>query len=199
MKNLLIAILLLTVYNTVAAQEKRTIRVTEGTLLQYVVYPHGQPVPVEAVLEKCSPDSVCIAWQMAAQRGRYRMGRSSLTSSRFGYWGKPVNGEDLLLNANMAVLLFSKAAWNELQQQGRTQYDGQEFRIKKSDAVYKTDGNLVRAVLLENNTRSTRIWLSADAAFPLLLRIEGNTAGPDLELTKVNETNAAALRLLYHF
>jgi hypothetical protein len=115
------------------------------------------------------------------------MKNKSLESALKGYWGEPSPGTQEEVPDDKSILVFSKAQWDMLQKDKTMSFDQQTFGVKAptEQTQLKLAGKPVDAFLLESSNGTTRIWILNNAAFPVLLKIEGNTLGADLTINSV--------------
>ena len=115
------------------------------------------------------------------------MKSKSLENGVRGHWGQPTPGTQEELADDQTILVFSKAQWDQLQKDKKFDFDKQSFAVKtpSEQQQLKIAGKPVDAFLVENASGSTRIWVLNNAAFPVMLKIEGNTLGADLTINSV--------------
>lgn len=83
--------------------------------------------------------------------------------------------------------MFSKAQWNTIQKDKKVVYDLVSYVVKSPSEQqrFKLGEKEVNSIFLEAANGSTRIWLLNNPTIPLILRIDGNQAGPDIVLQSV--------------
>jgi hypothetical protein len=172
------------------AQEKYAPVIKQGTKFRYfVLTTDGQSVPFIASFDSVASDYIRIGWNIEGfGTGTWVMKKASLDGATIGHWSQPAPGVTDELPDNEAVLLFSKAQWQSLQKDQKFDFDQQTFTVKQANASQqlKVQGKLIDAIFLESSSRSTHMWMLNNSAFPVLLKIEGNTGGHvDLELLSI--------------
>jgi hypothetical protein len=170
------------------SQDKYSPDLKQGAKLNYVVFTDNQELPLMISVDSLASDFVKLGWNIEGLgNGGWIMKQKSLQSANRGWWSEPMAGTDQELADEQTVLLFSKASWDALQKDKKADYDMQSFAVSelKDDQQLKLNGKPVDVLLLQGENGSTRIWLLNNAAFPAILKIEGNTFGPDLELRSI--------------
>jgi hypothetical protein len=191
MKNIYIVLLLLAGLSANARQNAGN-EIGQGTALDYTVFIPGQQILFQIIVDAISADNVSITWSMAIPetvKGRYRMDKRSLDSAAYWYWTEPRDGDDVLLPPDQTFVIISRAAWNELNSKNEMTYDGVKFIVKKDTAngIF-TAGNLkLNCFYLESSTGGSKIWLLKNAAFPIVLKYEGNGKGADFQLADMRK------------
>ncbi|THU41924.1 hypothetical protein FAM09_07430 [Niastella caeni] len=187
MKKIMLGLCLLAALSS-NAQEKYTPVIKQGSKLHYSAALHGQSFPCTFSLDSVSVNYVKVGWLVEGfGSGTWVMKTKSLESGSRGYWGQPTPGTQEDMADDQTVILFSKAQWDMLQKDKKLNFDQQTFTVKSpsEQQQLKLSGKPVDVFLLENPNGSTRIWLLNNAAFPVLLKIEGNTLGADLTINSV--------------
>lgn len=120
--------------------------------------------------------------------GGWVMKKKSIEGATKGVWEEPISGSDMELADDKAVLLFSKAQWASIQKDKKADFDAQTFFVKDptEKQQLKLAGKVADAILLEGQNGSTRVWILNSSSLPILIKIEGNTMGPDLELRSID-------------
>lgn len=150
--------------------------------LKYLAHVDGQDIPLLLTIDSLTPSFVKFAWEIDGYgAGAWIMSAKSIESSTSGYWGNPSPGVDEKVPDDQHVLLFSKALWNSISKDKKVDYEQMTFTVKEAtDAQkFKIGGKVVDAVYLESAS-GTKLWILNDPAFPIMLKIEGNTKGPDM-------------------
>src|SRR5215471_19004417 len=172
------------------SQTKYSPVVKQGTKLHYfALTSDGQSVPFIASFDSVAADYIRIGWNIEGLgTGSWVMKKASLDNGVNGYWAQPVPDNAQELPDDQTVLLFSKAQWQSLQKNQKADFDQITFNVKQASAQQqlKVSGKVVDALFLESSTGNTHIWLLNNPAFPIILKIEGNTGGHvDLELLSI--------------
>lgn len=186
MKKLLFVLCLISAVSAVA-QDKVNPVVKKGTKFTYTLYTGGNTIPFTALVDSLSAEYVKIGWNIEGMgTGGWVMKKKSLESATRGYWNQPTAGTDEELADEMSVLIISKAQWNSIQQDKKFVYNDQTFTVKQGEqAGFKSGDKTIDAILLEGPGGNSRIWILNNSAFPVLVKLEGNPHGVDLELTGI--------------
>jgi hypothetical protein len=173
---------------TVMAQEKYIPVIKQGTKLGYSAMVNGQTFPCTFSFDSLAAGYVKMGWSVEGYgSGTWVMKSKSLETGARGYWDQPAVGAQVDIPDDQSVLLFSKAQWDMLQKDKKVNFDQQTFSVKtpSEQQQVKISGKPVDAWYLENQNGATKIWILNNAAFPVLLKIEGNTLGADLTINSV--------------
>jgi hypothetical protein len=186
MKKVLFALFLMSALTTVA-QDKVNPGVKKGTKFTYTLFTGGNSIPFTAVVDSLGTEYVKIAWNIEGMgTGGWVMKKKSLETATHGYWSQPTAGTDEDLGDETTVLMLSKAQWNSLQQDKKFVYNDQTFTVKQGEQTgLKVGGKTLDAIQVEGPGGTTRLWILNNAAFPALLKVEGNSHGVDLELNNI--------------
>ena len=160
----------------------------QGSRLQYSVTVGGRTFPMFALIESLTADNLSLAWNFESGRsGKFIMKRPSLDSARFGYWNQPIDGEELELPASQNVLFLSRLIFSSLQKKKEAVFD--EYTIKVKPPVdgnaFKLKNRIIDAIAVTGDS-GAKIWVLNNPDTPLILKIEGNPFGVDVELTEIN-------------
>jgi hypothetical protein len=187
MKKIILGLCLL-MAGTVWAQDKYVPVIKQGTKLAYSAYVDGQTFPCTFSFDSVGTGYIKVGWNVEGfGNGAWVMKSKSLESGVKGLWGQPSPGTDEVLADDKTVLVFSKGQWDQLQKDKKIDFDNQSFTVKTptEQQQLKIAGKPVDAFFAENAAGSTRIWILNNAAFPVMLKIEGNTLGADLTINSV--------------
>jgi hypothetical protein len=170
------------------AQEKFVPDIKKGTSLHYSAFVNGQNFPCTFSFDSVAADYVKIGWTVEGfGSGGWIMKKKSLDNGTRGFWSQPNPGMQEELGDDQTVLVFSHAQWDALQKEKKLNFDQQTYTLKtpSEQQQLKIAGKIVDAFLLENASATTRIWMLNNAAYPVMLKIEGNTLGADLTISSV--------------
>jgi hypothetical protein len=170
------------------AQDKYAPVIKQGTRLAYSAYVNGQTFPCTFSLDSVNTGYLKVGWNVEGfGTGTWVMKSKSLETGLKGFWDQPAPGTQQEIPDDQTILVFSKAQWDQLQKDKKFDFDKQSFAVKTQteQQELKIAGKPVDAFLAENTNGTTRIWILNNAAFPLLLKIEGNTLGADLTINSV--------------
>jgi hypothetical protein len=187
MKKIMLGLCLFAALSSMA-QEKYVPAIKQGSKLNYSAAMNGQTFPCTFSLDSVSANYVKVGWNVEGfGSGTWIMKSKSLETGVRGYWSQPTPGTQEDMADDQTVILFSKAQWDMLQKEKKLNFDQQTFTVKtpSEQQQIKLSGKPVDAFLLENPNASTRIWILNNAAFPVLLKIEGNSLGADLAINSV--------------
>lgn len=185
MKKMLLALCL--VYSAgLFAQDKLNPVIKKGSRFHYTLLTSGQTIPFTAVIDSLGSEYVKIGWTIEGMgTGGWVMKKKSLETAKNGYWSQPTAGTDEELSEETAVLLISKQQWNSLQQDKKFVYNDATFTVKADQSDLKIGGKNIDVILVEAPGGSTRLWILNNPQFPVLVKVEGNPHGVDLELNTV--------------
>lgn len=172
----------------VSAQDKFVPVIQKGSKLNYVVYANGQEMPLLIAVDSSAADYVKLSWDIQGLgKGGWVMKKASLDNAKKGWWDQPMTDMDMEIADDQNVLYFSRANWASILQDKKAEFDRQIYSVQTASAEQqlKLDGKTVDAILLQNQSGDSRIWLLNSATAPIILKIEGNSAGPDLEIRSV--------------
>jgi hypothetical protein len=187
MKKILLAVILL--FSLISLQAQlQNIPAKQGLEMEYTIFPMGQVFPCTLRLDSLTAGYLSIAWKNSSGRGgKYIMTRASLDSATTAFWGPPQYGMDVTLDPEMTMLIFSKKLWNELKQNKKVNYDGTMYIQKEASGNNQLafDGKPADVIYLESENGQTRIWLLNNPDLPILLKVEKNPFGVDLQIERV--------------
>jgi hypothetical protein len=161
----------------------------KGTNLNYAVIDDGQESQISITVDSMTNDFIRLAWNIDGfGNGRWVMRKSSLDKAERGYWDQLMPNADVDIPEGQSIVIFSKAQWASLQKDKKINFDQQTFTVKKAAGpqLLKVNGKEVDAIYLEGENGSTKLWIANNPKAPFLLKIEGNTMGPDVELRSIN-------------
>jgi hypothetical protein len=162
----------------------------QGLELEYTIYPMGQVFPTTLTLDTLSTGALSISWKNSSGAGgKYIVTRAALDSGTTAFWGPPNYGQEVTLDSDQTMLVFSKKQWNELHKNGRVDFDGTMYARKEMSDNNQVlmDGKPADAIFLQSESSEARLWLLNNAALPLLLKVEKNPFGVDLQIERVKK------------
>jgi hypothetical protein len=187
MKKIIYALCLLAAVPALA-QEKYVPAIKQGTTLRYTAYVNGQSFACAFSFDSIATDFMKIGWNIdVLGSGSWVMKSKSLQSGTRRYSGQPSPGMQEELPDDQTVLLLSKAQWESLQKDKKVNYDQQFYTVKAPtpEQQLTVGGKQLDAILLESPDASIHVWILNSAAFPILLKSEGNSVGADLIINAV--------------
>ncbi|HSB94197.1 MAG TPA: hypothetical protein VLC28_13830 [Flavitalea sp.] len=170
------------------AQQASIPAIHKGTKLNYVVFANGDEVPMTVTLDSVSANYVKLGWNIGGYgSGGWVMKQPSLEKGNRNAWEQPGVGMDTELPDDQVVLLLSRASWAALQAQKKAEIDQQVFTVgtPASGHEFALGGKSVDALFIQNQTSGSKMWFLKQAELPVLLKIQGNAAGYDLELRSI--------------
>ena len=170
------------------SQDKVNPAIRQGTKFNYVVHTGGQDYNFSASLDSVSPGYIKLGWAIeGAGSGGWIMKKNSLERATHGYWDQPLPGADVELPDDQNVLMLSKVQWELIQKEKKSVVDDQNFLTKTptEQQLLRLNGKIVDGILLEA-VNGFRIWVLNNPVFPIILKIEGNPRGIDLELQSID-------------
>ena len=189
MKLLFSSFILCICATTILAQDKLSPEIKKGTTLIYDVSVNGQNFPVSMKIDSISPEYTRLNWSMQDGSGGYVINtKASIENATHGFWGELHAGEDQTMPADQNILFLSKSLWNALQKEQKLTYDDQAYTIKDQpgNSVFKIKDRPVNVLYLENATGSSRLWILNNPSAPLIVKLEGNPMGIDINLQQMD-------------
>jgi hypothetical protein len=185
MKNILVAAFILSsVYSFSQATSRPVIK--QGAKLSYAIATDEGSLPLLIKLDSLTNSYVRFTWSTPnVGKGTWILRENTLEKATNGYWGQLEPDSEILLPENQSIVIFSKTQWTKIQKDKKTDFDGVTYALKTTPQPSKLNLKDVDALYLENENGTTKIWLLNNATFPAILKIEGNIAGPDVELKSV--------------
>lgn len=187
MKRMLLAGFILVNLSDLQAQSQQ-IPIKQGLVLEYTIFPMGQVFPCTITLDTTSTGDLNIGWKNESGRGgKYIVSRAALDSGTTAFWGPPDYDQVISLDAEQTMLVLPRKQWNELQANGRVNFDGQFYNRQGAtgDNQLLIGGKPAEAIFLQSENGDTRIWVLNNATLPLLLKVDKNRFGVDLVIERV--------------
>lgn len=166
------------------------IQAKQGLQLEYTIYPMGQVFPCVLTLDTLKTGELSISWKhTSGAGGKYIVTRSALDSATNAFWGPPNYGQEVTLDADQTMLILSKKHWKDLQANGKVDFDGTLYIKKEATGNNQLlmDGQLVDAIYLHSESGESRLWVLNNATLPILLKVEKNPFGVDLQIERVKK------------
>ena len=189
MKRILFAILISVFTIALHAQEALSPTIKQGVKIHYTVTSGGgQEFPLLISIDSLAPGYVKLGWNIEGMgAGGWVMKKNSLDNATRGWWNEPSAGNDVDIADEQLVLLFSKAQWDAIAKDKKTEYDQQSFTVKEAteQQKLKINGKALNVIMLEGQNGSTRLWLLNNPLFPVIVKLEGGTMGVDLSLLSI--------------
>lgn len=164
--------------------QQKTFVIQQGSFLDYMVYTPNGEVPVSALLSKVSEEEVRFDWRMGLLAGIFRTAQASLDSARHGYWNEPIDGQDLTMDNNRCLLQLSKACWQDIQQNRPMAFGSGRYTVVKRSIPFQAGVHTIDCLYLESETGSY-LWVANNEKLPMILKIENNPDGVNIELVDV--------------
>jgi hypothetical protein len=188
--NFRFALLLFLVQSTIAfSQEKFLPEIKKGVTLNYQVSVNGQLFPVQMKVDSLGPEYTRFNWSMQDGSGGYVINtKNSLESAVKGYWGELQNGSDLTMPNDQIILMLSKSVWNSIQKDKKFTLDEQQYTVKEQpgNAIFQLKGSPINVIYAETANGATKVWFLNNPSAPLLVKIEGNPMGIDINLASID-------------
>jgi len=186
MKKVFIAVLL--GISTTSFSQALKPELKKGTNLTYAVIADGQEQSINISVDSMASDFLRFSWNLEGMGGgKWIIKKASLDKADRAYWNDLLPDADVEIPEGQSIVMFSKAQWASIQKDKKMSFDQQTFTVKKATGpqVLKINGKEVDAIYLEGENGSTRLWIANSAKTPFLVKIEGNTMGPDVELRAI--------------
>jgi len=170
------------------AQQPGLPAIQKGSKLNYIVYVNGDEVPLSVTLDSITTNYVKFGWTITGYgSGGWIMKKPSLDKGNRNAWEQPGLGMDTELRDNEVILLLSRASWASIKTQKKAEIDQQVFNVATPESGEKLsiNGKAVDALFIQNPTSGAKMWILNQPELPILLKIQGNAAGYDIELKSV--------------
>jgi hypothetical protein len=170
------------------SQTKVLPEVKSGTKMQYTAMVNGQEIPVMFSIDSLALDYLKIGWSVEGYgAGAWIMNKKSLQSANSGMGENPEPGVEQVLPDDKAQLVLSKDQWAAAIKDKKVRHNNSDFNIVALPAggEFKLKDKVVDAIYLETADKSTKMWVLNNPALPLLVKVVGNTNGPDLTLLTI--------------
>jgi hypothetical protein len=168
------------------AQQKESIKIQKGTVLQYIIYPPGLSVNYTFTVDSITANYRSFTWMSeSGSVGQFIMTEASVHTATRGYWSPPEPWA-VMMDKDQTVLCFSKTLFQQLKQNKQVEFDGVSYLLKEIPATEQIvlNSKPIDALFLES-TQGSRIWLLNNEQFPAILKIKDNPLGVDVEITAI--------------
>ena len=185
MKKILLALAFCVLTIGIHAQNNYAPDIKKGAKLRYSIATEGQHLPLIISVDSIAPGYLKLGWNIEGMgTGGWIMTQNSLDKAVRGWWSEPLAGSDVTLADDQNVLVVSKAIWDALHRDKKADYDLQTFTLKTPTDQQRLliDGKPLNVLMLEGQNGTSKIWLLNNPKFPAIVKIEGNTMGPDITL-----------------
>ena len=183
------ALLLLLPASLAFSQEKLLPEIKKGVTLSYTVSVNGQAFPIQMKVDSLGAEYVRFNWSMQdGSAGNVINTKNSLESAVKAYWGELPSGTDLTIPNDQSILMLSKALWNAIQKDKKFTFDDQQFTVKEQpgNAIFKLKDKPVNVIYAESANGATKAWFLNSASAPIMVKIEGNPVGIDINLDSID-------------
>jgi hypothetical protein len=170
-------------------QEKVLPKLKGGTKMQYLANVNGQEIPVGFKIDSIAGDYLKIGWSVEGYgEGAWVMKQKSLQSATGSLSENPEPGVELVLPDDKAQLILSKDQLGTVIKDKKLKHNNVEFTVVAPSAenAFKVSDKTVDAIYLESADKSSKLWILNNPALPFILKIVGNTGGPDLTMLSVD-------------
>jgi hypothetical protein len=188
MKSLLVGVSLL-ISGTVFSQAKFLPVVKSGTKMQYMAQVEGQDIPLGISIDSASAEYLKIGWSVEGYGdGSWVMKKKSLENATSGVGENPQPGVETVLPDDKAMLVISKDQWNALQKDKKMTHNGTTYMLGEAGTSneLKIGDKVTDAIYVESENKASKIWILNNASLPIMLKVVGNTNGPDLSVMSIN-------------
>lgn len=187
MRKLFIVLAILT-SAVLQAQDKFNPEIKQGSKLSYLVNVNGQEIPLIISYDSIATDYLKMGWSIQDMgSGTWISKKNSIENGTRGWWDEPAPGMDTELSDDQTILMLSRSQWKSLQDDKKFEYDMQAFSpmTATEQQLLKIDNKIIDALMVQGQNGSTRLWVLNNPSLPIILKIEGNTMGPDLWLHSI--------------
>jgi hypothetical protein len=171
------------------AQERFLPAVKGGTKMQYLANVNGQEIPVGFKIDSMAADYLKIGWSVEGYgEGAWIMKQKSLQSATGSLGENPEPGVEQVLPDDKSQLVLSKDQWASIGKDKKVKHNNVEFAVVPPAAEndFKVGDKSVDVIYLESADKASKLWILNNAALPLIVKVVGNTGGPDLTLLSLN-------------
>jgi hypothetical protein len=187
MKYILFALLSLSTI-TAFSQASALPVIKQGSRLSYAITTNDGILPLTVRLDSLTPAYIRFGWSAPnLGAGTWIIKEKSIEKATAGWWEELQADKEMLLPDNQSVVIFSRAQWEGIRKDKKTELDMVIYAVKTPgpQQKLKLNNKEVDALYLENDGGNSKLWILNNPSFPAILKIEGNTAGPDVELKSV--------------
>ncbi len=188
MKSLLFGLCLIC-SGSLFSQTKFLPAVKSGTKMQYMAQVDGQDIPLGISIDSTSPEYLKIGWSVEGYGdGSWVMNKKSLENGTSAVGENPQPGVETVLPDDKIMLVISKDQWNALQKDKKMTHNGTTYLLgaPAPDNELKLGDKVTDAIYVESENKSSKIWILNNPSLPLMLKVVGNTNGPDLAVMSIN-------------
>jgi hypothetical protein len=158
----------------------------KGTKLKYDIVTNEGTLPLTVSVDSLSPSFIKYKWTAPnIGSGTWLVKEKSLESANSGRWSQLEPDAEVTLPDDQSVGMLSKAQWKSIQQDKKLMLDMVNYTLKKLIEPSKLNNKEVDALYLESDNASSKIWILNNSTYPAILKLSGNSAGPDIELKNV--------------
>jgi hypothetical protein len=158
----------------------------QGTKMEYSIVTDQGEMSIAVKVDSLSPAFLRLKWSSGQiGTGTWEITSKSLQSATAARWSQLEPDATVTLPENECLIIVSKAQWASIQSGKKMELDMVSYAVKKNPEESKLNGKSVNAIYLESADGTSKLWLVDNEAFPAILKIRGNKAGPDIELKTV--------------
>ncbi len=185
MKKILFAnVLLLLCFTAFSQSAKVNPALVSGLTLEYEILMQGQSIPLIMKIASTKDGELIFDFDLSngSVTGKFVNAKANLDKGVSLNWDEPVQGEERRLDESQTLGIVSRPFLKSLKEQKKGKYDGMEFALKEipEGKEISIGGKIYDAIYAETAEGGTRMWILNNDMYPVMLKIEGTSAGFDL-------------------
>lgn len=188
MKSLLLGLSLIC-SGALFSQTKFLPAVKSGTKMQYLAQVDGQDIPLGISIDSTSAEYLKIGWSVEGYGdGSWVMKKKSLENGTSAVGENPQPGVETVLPDDKIMLVISKDQWNALQKDKKMTHNGTTYLLGEASAdnELKIGDKVADVIFAQSENKSSKIWILNNPSLPMMLKVVGNTNGPDLSVMSID-------------
>jgi hypothetical protein len=163
--------------------------INPGLTLEYEILAQGQSIPLIMKIASVNETELIFDYDMSngAVTGKFVNTKANLEKGVSLNWDQPVPGEERRLDETQTLAMVSRAFLKSIKTQKKGQYDGMDFALAAIPAGKEINigGKIYDVIYAESANSGTRMWILNNDLYPVLLRIEGTSAGIDMTIKDI--------------
>jgi hypothetical protein len=173
----------------IAQSAKVNPAVKPGLTLEYEILAQGQAIPLTMKIASVSEAELIFEYDMSngAVAGKFVNTKANLEKGVSLNWDQPVPGEERRLDETQTLGMVSRAFLQSIKTQKKGQYDGMDFALTAIPAGKEINigGKVYDVIYAESANGGTKMWILNNDLYPVLLKIEGTSAGIDMTIKDI--------------
>jgi hypothetical protein len=168
------------------AQQKESIMIREGTVLQYRIYTPGISVNYTFTVDLINFSYCCVTWMSETGRiGQFIISEDGVTRVTTRYWW-PLRPSIFITGNDHPVLCFSKTLFKQLKQNRQVEFETVSYLLKEAPSTEQIALNSKFSdALYAESGQGSKIWVLNNEQFPAILKLKDNPLAVDVEITAI--------------